>query len=250
VSALYLLLDVRLIFPINRYGNVWNEDQLSVATHTALNELYGRIADEALAHIGVILEKGRLVDADSIDRDWLTTDNVNSRLSEIPILLISSKENHRFSPKSMEDAEALLKSSGIKHVDVKVVDKHGHDDVLFGNDSQHDYYFEIGSFLTHHRKAHKKRRVSTGKNRNGTPGKIRTKTPDKSRPGTPDKLRPGTPDKIRTGTPEKTRNLTPDKQKGSREASPAKEKEKEKPRKSSVGSSVADAMLADVDKKK
>lgn len=118
------------------YAPLYEHDRLNAATHDTLHELFGVANVGAFQHLGLIVRRGQLVDAQGQDRYLARLDRL-----ALPIAFIHGAENDCFLPESTELSFNLLRA----HNDPKLYSRHvipgyGHIDCIFGQEAVRDVY--------------------------------------------------------------------------------------------------------------
>lgn len=128
------------------YSLLYEHDQLALATHDTLHELFGVANVEAFAHLGAMVRAKQLVDADGKDV-YLSHPE---RLA-IPLRIIHGAENACFDPSGTERTEAWLRahneSTSPGLVSRVVIPNYGHIDCIFGKHAAIDVYPHILAHL-------------------------------------------------------------------------------------------------------
>jgi cholesterol oxidase len=118
------------------YGLTHCHDQLEDETHQALPDLFGVANIRALEHLGLMMQRGRAVDARGRDR---YLENAN-RLAPIPILLLAGERNYIFHPEGASRTMRWLEDNGAMHATLHSLPDYGHLDALIGRDAARDVF--------------------------------------------------------------------------------------------------------------
>ncbi len=117
------------------YGTLFEHDQLNTATHSALHEMFGVAAIEALEHLALLVRKGRLVDAQGKDVYLPHLERL-----AIPIGFIHGAENACYHPDSTEITFRKLREKNGDLYTRHVISNYGHIDCIFGKNAVIDVY--------------------------------------------------------------------------------------------------------------
>ncbi len=118
------------------YGTLYEHDQLNLATHLAMHEMFGVASMKAIDHLGTMINAGHLVDYEGKEVYMPHVDRL-----AIPILFIHGAENKCYYPESTErTVERLSAVNGEELYDRKVIENYGHIDCIFGKNAVDDVY--------------------------------------------------------------------------------------------------------------
>lgn len=118
------------------YSLLYEHAQLNQATHDALHEMFGVANIGALEHLGVLVRKGHLVNANG-EEDYMSH---LDRLA-IPITFIHGGSNECFLPKSTAlTYERLIEKNGRSLYSRHVVPGYGHIDCIYGSNAVNDIF--------------------------------------------------------------------------------------------------------------
>jgi cholesterol oxidase len=111
------------------YGLTHRHAQLDDATHDALPSLFGAANIRALEHLGLMMQKGRAVDATGKDSYMQHPE----RLAEVPIHLVAGAHNYIFHPEGAEKTLAWLhEKCGSANHTLRLLPEYAHLDALIG----------------------------------------------------------------------------------------------------------------------
>src|SRR5439155_5347915 len=118
------------------YGRLYQHDQLDVATHATLHELFGVASTTALEHLATIIRHGHVVAADGEDRYVPRLERMG-----IPLTFIHGERNVCFLPASTAATVAALSAvHGPERFERHLVPNYGHIDCIFGKNAATDVY--------------------------------------------------------------------------------------------------------------
>ena len=118
------------------YGLLFEHDQLNLATHDSLHELFGVANIAALDHLTTMVRRRAVVTRDGVDAYLPHADRM-----AIPITFISGAENGCFLPKSTERSYRLFGERNGPHLYRRhVVPNYGHIDCIIGKDAARDVF--------------------------------------------------------------------------------------------------------------
>jgi len=134
-------VDRRITF---MYGQLWELDQLNVATHETLHELFGVANIRCFEHLAAMIRVGHLVDFEGKGGYMLHLDKL-----AIPMTFIHGAENAAFIPESTRlTFDALTEKNGPLY-SRHVIPNYGHIDCIFGKNAVTDVYPIILEQLEH-----------------------------------------------------------------------------------------------------
>ncbi len=118
------------------YAPLYEHDQLNIATHAVMHELFGVASIENFEHLTRMVQGGHLVDAEGEDV-YLTH---VERLA-IPITYIHGAQNETWLPSATErTVRWLAEHNGADLYRRHVIPQYGHIDCIFGKDAARDVY--------------------------------------------------------------------------------------------------------------
>lgn len=118
------------------YGLLYEHDQLNRATHEAIHELLSLPSRKAIAHLGAIAKRGRLVSADGADAYVPKL----ARLA-FPVAYIHGDESEAFLVEGARmSAAALREAVDPDLVSLNVIPDYGHLDLVIGRNAAADVY--------------------------------------------------------------------------------------------------------------
>jgi len=125
-------VDRRITF---MYGQLWELDQLNLATHDTLHELFGVANITCFEHLTKMIRAGHLVDFEGDENYMPHLDRM-----AIPISFIHGAENAAFLPESTQlTFDALTEKNGELY-SRHVIPNYGHIDCIFGKNAVKDVY--------------------------------------------------------------------------------------------------------------
>jgi len=129
------------------FGMTHRHAQLDEPTHKALPDMFGVANIRCLEHLGLMMQKGRAVDAHGRDRYLQRPD----LLREIPIHFLAGERNYIFHPEGTEKTLAWLRRhNGPQNYTLRVLPDYAHLDALIGRDVAHDVFPDIIEHLDHY----------------------------------------------------------------------------------------------------
>ena len=121
------------------YSQLYEHDQLSVATHDTLHELFGVANIKAFRHLAKIVRAGHLVDANGGDPYMRHPERL-----ALPLRMIHGAENACFDPAGSARSLAWLRAHNDPTLYSRVViPDHGHIDCIFGERAASTVYPHI-----------------------------------------------------------------------------------------------------------
>lgn len=118
------------------YGTLYEHDQLNLATHLAMHEMFGVASMKAIDHLGTMINAGHLVNYEGKEVYMPHLDRL-----AIPLLFIHGEENKCYYPESTERTVAQLSAvNGEELYERKVIKNYGHIDCIFGKNAVDDIY--------------------------------------------------------------------------------------------------------------
>lgn len=121
------------------YSLLYEHDQLALATHDTLHELFGVANVEAFGHLAAMVRAKQLVDADGNDVYLPHPERL-----AIPIRIIHGAQNACFDPSGTERTEAWLREHNDPALVSRVViPNYGHIDCIFGKNAAVDVFPHI-----------------------------------------------------------------------------------------------------------
>jgi cholesterol oxidase len=128
------------------YSLLYEHDQLALATHETLHELFGVAHVEAFGHLAAMVRAKQLVDAHGEDVYLPHPERL-----AIPLRIIHGAENACFDPSGTERTEAWLREHNDPGLVSRVViPNYGHIDCIFGKRAAIDVYPHILAHLEAH----------------------------------------------------------------------------------------------------
>ncbi len=122
------------------FGLTHRHAQLDDPTHKALPDMFGVANIRCLEHLGLMMQKGRAVDAHGRDRYLQRPD----LLRDVPIHFLAGERNYIFHPEGTEKTLAWLKRhNGPQNYTLRVLPDYAHLDALIGRDVAHDVFPDI-----------------------------------------------------------------------------------------------------------
>ncbi len=122
------------------FGLTHRHAQLDDPTHKALPDMFGVANIRCLEHLGLMMQKGRAVDAHGRDRYLQRPD----LLRDVPIHFLAGERNYIFHPEGTEKTLNWLKRhNGPKNYTLRVLPDYAHLDALIGRDVAHDVFPDI-----------------------------------------------------------------------------------------------------------
>jgi len=122
------------------FGLTHRHAQLDDPTHKALPDMFGAANIRCLEHLGLMMQKGRAVDAHGRDRYLQRPD----LLRDVPIHFLAGERNYIFHPEGTEKTLNWLKDhNGPKNYTLRVLPDYAHLDALIGRDVAHDVFPDI-----------------------------------------------------------------------------------------------------------
>jgi cholesterol oxidase len=122
------------------FGLTHRHEQLDDPTHKALPDMFGVANIRCLEHLGLMMQKGRAVDAHGRDRYLQRPD----LLRDVPIHFLAGERNYIFHPEGTEKTvEWLRRSNGPENYTLRVLPEYAHLDALIGRDVAYDVFPEI-----------------------------------------------------------------------------------------------------------
>jgi cholesterol oxidase len=129
------------------FGLTHRHAQLDDPTHKSLPDMFGVANIRCLEHLGLMMQKGRAVDAHGRDRYLQRPD----LLRDVPIHFLAGERNYIFHPEGTEKTvEWLRRSNGPENYTLSVLPEYAHLDALIGRDVAHDVFPEIIDHLDRH----------------------------------------------------------------------------------------------------
>ena len=126
------------------FGLTHRHAQLDDPTHKALPDMFGVANIRCLEHLGLMMQKGRAVDAHGRDRYLQRPD----LLRDVPIHFLAGECNYIFHPEGTEKTLAWLKRhNGPQNYTLRVLPDYAHLDALIGRDVAHDVFPDIVEHL-------------------------------------------------------------------------------------------------------
>lgn len=118
------------------YGDVFAHDRLNAATHESVGEVFGVANMTAMRHIGRIVRRGQVVDAEGGDVYLPHLDRL-----AIPITFIHGERNHLFlSSGSLATYEALRAANGPELYRRQIIPGYAHMDCFIGERAAEDVF--------------------------------------------------------------------------------------------------------------
>ncbi|MEX2284531.1 MAG: GMC oxidoreductase [Gemmatimonadota bacterium] len=125
------------------YGHAYEHDQLNVATHEALHELFGVVNLHVFEHLSKMVRAGHAVRADRAE-SYLR--NLN-RLA-VPITFLHGGDNGCFLPEStVETARVLAEANGAEFYRHQIIPDYGDTDFMIGKNAVRDVFPHILAHL-------------------------------------------------------------------------------------------------------
>lgn len=125
------------------YGLLYQHNQLNLATHDALGEMFGVANIAAFKHLAAMVRKGVLLAADGSDRYMPSLDRL-----AMPLTMIHGTHNACFLPEGSEKTlTALSEANGRSWYTRHLIRNYGHIDCIFGKRASVDVYPKILSGL-------------------------------------------------------------------------------------------------------
>jgi cholesterol oxidase len=122
------------------FGLTHRHAQLDDPTHKALPDMFGAANIRCLEHLGLMMQKGRAVDAHGRDRYLQRPD----LLRDVPIHFLAGESNYVFHPEGTEKTLAWLKRhNGPGNYTLRILPGYAHLDALIGRDVAHDVFPDI-----------------------------------------------------------------------------------------------------------
>jgi cholesterol oxidase len=119
------------------FGLTHRHAQLDDATHKALPDMFGAASIRCLEHLGLMMQRGRAVDAHGRDRYLQRPD----LLRDVPIHFLAGERNYIFDPEGTEKTLTWLRGhNGPQNYTVQVLPEYAHLDALIGRDVAHDVF--------------------------------------------------------------------------------------------------------------
>jgi len=120
------------------FGPSYTHSQLNHWTHTAMCEMFGRIAIKPFEQLAAIMDQGRAVDADGRD-SYMTAAKI--RNLALPISFVAGEKNQLFYPETARRTDAWLRA----HNDPSLYERrlftgYAHMDLFIGRDAARDVY--------------------------------------------------------------------------------------------------------------
>ncbi len=126
------------------FGMTHRHAQLDEATHKALPEMFGVASIRCLEHLGLMMQKGRAVDARGRDR-YLQHPEL---LRDVPVHFLAGEGNYIFRPEGTDRTVAwLTKHNGPGNYSMRILPGYGHLDALVGKDVAHDVFPDVVDHL-------------------------------------------------------------------------------------------------------
>jgi cholesterol oxidase len=117
------------------YGPSYQHDQINLATHDTLHELFGVVNLTVIDHLAQMVRAGHVINADG------TTCLRNLERLAFPITFVHGAENGRFRPGgTLATMEALREANGEGLYRHEVVPGYGDTDCLIGKHANRDFY--------------------------------------------------------------------------------------------------------------
>ena len=118
------------------YGDVYDHDRLNEATHSAIHEMFGTANAATLAHVSLMIRRGRVVDRHGEDVYLPHLD----RLS-IPITFIHGRHNHLYVPEgTLRTFDLLRAANGDGLYRRHVIEDYSHMDCWIGEYAARDVF--------------------------------------------------------------------------------------------------------------
>jgi cholesterol oxidase len=122
------------------FGLTHRHAQLDDPTHKALPDMFGVANIRCLEHLGLMMQKGRAVDAHGRDRYLQRPD----LLRGVPIHFLAGERNYIFHPEGTEKTLTWLRQhNGPQDYTLQVLPDYAHLDALIGRDVAHDVFPDI-----------------------------------------------------------------------------------------------------------
>ena len=122
------------------FGLTHRHAQLDDPTHKALPDMFGVANIRCLEHLGLMMQKGRAVDAHGRDRYLQRPD----LLRGVPIHFLAGERNYIFHPEGTEKTLTWLRRhNGPQNYTLRVLPDYAHLDALIGRDVAHDVFPDI-----------------------------------------------------------------------------------------------------------
>lgn len=117
------------------YGPLYEHDQINLATHESLHEIFGVVDVEVFDHLSRMVRTGHVVDADG------TSYLRNLKRLDLPITFIHGEENACFLPSStLETMSALGEVNGPDRYHHVVIPDYGDMDCVIGKNAAEDVF--------------------------------------------------------------------------------------------------------------
>lgn len=118
------------------YGEVYNHDRLNQATHDAMHEVFGVANLSAFEHIGLLVQKGHVVDATGAEAYMPHVNRLN-----LPITFIHGAENKLFLPSgTLKTFRLLVETNGADHYTRIEFPRYSHMDFFIGENAAADIF--------------------------------------------------------------------------------------------------------------
>jgi cholesterol oxidase len=122
------------------FGLTHRHAQLDDPTHKALPDMIGAANIRCLEHLGLMMQKGRAVDAHGRDRYLQRPD----LLRDVPIHFLAGEHNYIFHPEGTEKTLSWLRGhNGPRNYTLQILPGYGHLDAIIGRDVAHDVFPDI-----------------------------------------------------------------------------------------------------------
>jgi len=122
------------------FGLTHRHAQLDDPTHKALPEMFGVANIRCLEHLGLMMQRGRAVDAHGRDR-YLQRPEL---LRDVPIHFVAGAKNYVFHPEGTERTlHWLTEHNGPDNYSLTILPEYAHLDALVGRDVAHDVFPDI-----------------------------------------------------------------------------------------------------------